>query len=341
MDCYSQLLSMQEHINSESGFSYAKLDELKESNQLDDMIKSYNIDFLLKQELDSFIQLLDNNNYYHEYLRKIYLNESNLVKVFNGFGYVLSLYFNNKEAYRVFPLFFKECLNHYNINKFNEMSLDELDEYLSTRMDLRKFFDLNSNRNLITVNCRTPELFTDYSKYINNFTNKSTINVYDQNEFFVYSEYDAYQRELRSIANFNISNPKEFVRWVSRCHGDGYGFDVLGYDIKRNREKLIEVKSSLVNKYELTENEYHVMKETIDKEFCDYYVYKYYYDKIANAIIYNFLKYNKSNDTFVDINSSEFYEIDTYFYDDKGAQKLSARLINEGVPKKVLVKGGI
>ena len=129
MDCYAQLLNIQNSINEKTGFSYARLDELKEQNELDIMLKSYNVDYLFEIALKNFIYLIENTNFiYHEYLRKIYMHESELVKIFSSFGYIMSLYFNNVEAYRVFPVFFKECVKHYNIERYANLSTDELEK---------------------------------------------------------------------------------------------------------------------------------------------------------------------------------------------------------------------
>ena len=338
MDFYNQLLSIQEDINNNGGFSYAKLDELNESNQLDELLKIHNIDYLLQLELNKFINLIDSNNYiYHEYLRKIYLDKCEFVRIFNGFGYILCLYFDNKDAYRDFPLFFKEATKHYNINKYNDMSIEDIEILLKRYLNLNKYYNLNIDKEVNEVVCRIPELYTDYSKYNDKLYNKKTINCLNKEEFFVYSEYEAYQRELYSLNKLDVTNLNEYVRWVARYDGDGFGYDVLSYDIIKNREKLIEVKSSITNNYELTENEYNTMKDTINNNYSDYYIYKYYYDQLTNLINLSILKYDKNNDLFIDINTNEVYNINPYFYIDEGIQKLKAQILPPEEKAKVLV----
>ena len=341
MNCYSQLQSMQDCINDNGGFSYNKLDLLKQNNEIYKIFDALNIESLLRYELISFINILENPNYiYHEYLRKIHLHESEFVRVFNGFGYVISLYLNNTDSYRVFPLFFKECVDYFKIDKYNNMSLEQIESLLNKYMDLKKYYNYDKKKELNEVICKIPELYTTYSKYDNKFENKlGTINCTDQEEFFVYSEYEAYKRELHSMYNFNISNPKDYVKWVSRQHGDGYGYDVLSYDIKKNREKLIEVKSGLSDHFQLTRIEYKTMESTKNKQYADYYIYRYTYDVNTNLITLKILKYDKKNNLLIDINNNDIYNLIPYFDFEDGIQKVKVDVLPEDNYKKLLQRG--
>lgn len=340
MNCYNQLKFMQDCINNKGGFSHNKLDELNEKNELVKMFTALNIDELLRYEFYSFIRLVESNNEYHEHLNKIFTHEAEFLNIFSQFGYVLSLYFGNKEAYRNFSLFFKECSRHYNISKYANMSVEQIEKFLSRYLDIYTEYNYNSKRYLNLVAGKIPELYTTYSKYDNKLNNKNEpINYKDKDEFFVYSEYDSYQRELHALSYYYLSNPKDYVKWVSRYHGDGYGYDILSYDIKRNREKLIEVKSGITDNIDLTRIEYKTMLDTINRPYSDYYIYKYYYDADIKIVILTVLKYNKEKNVCVDVNTNEIYKFIPYFYfDEKGNQKVSVDVVKEEKYNKLLKK---
>lgn len=322
MNCYNSLQYMEDCINNNGGFSYDKLDQLKEKNELRKMFEALNIIELLRYDFYSFLRIIESNNEYHEYLNKIYANEAEFIKVFNRFGYVLSLYFGNKDAYRNFPLFFKECANYFNISKYSDMSLDDIYKLLENHLDLCKEYNQNANREITIVLGKIPQYYTTYSKYDTKLNNiNEVINCNNIEEFFVYSEYEAYQRELHALSNYNLSNPKEYIKWVSRYHGDGYGYDVLSYDIKKNREKLIEVKSGKYDSFSLTPNEYKVMSSTINKQFVDYYIYRYVYDMNKNIIRFNVLKYDKRYRSLIDINTNDEYKIIPFYEEENGILK--------------------
>ena len=338
MDCYSQLQCIHDEISNETGFSYARLDELKSNNQLDIMFKNHNIDYLFKQEFDEFLNILESNRFNnHEYLRRLHLNNCRFLLTVAQHGYMLSLFLNNKDSYRVFPLFFKECVNHYNIERYKDMSLEDIENLFSNYFEIEKKYDYRNERNLIIARTKPAGLYTTYAKYDEKLNNMSPINCKDQEEFFVYSEYEAYQRELANISSYNFSEPKELVKWVARYYGDGFGYDVLSFDVKNNKEKLIEVKSSKCNKYELTEGEYHTMLCAVNNN-CDYYVYTYYYNEEKNIVKLSILKYDKEKNVLIDINTYEQYLLNPYFYPDGEKQRFKAEIIYDEEYNKTYVR---
>lgn len=339
MSCFSRLMYLEDSINNETGFSYDILDELKENKQLDEMLKDLNIEQLFMLELEDFISIFEDKRYiYHENLRKIILHECEFMKIYSKFGYVLSLFLNNKDAYRVFPLFFKECVDHYNIPKYSNYSLEEIHSFINKYIDIATHYDINKKKYYTDVIGKAAQLYTTYSKYDDKFLNKKgTINCLDKDEFFVYSEYEAYCREYYGLSKYNISNLQDYVRWVSRYNGDGYGYDVLSYDVKNNREKLIEVKSGLSERIELTRVEYRTMYNTINKDYTDYYVYKYFYDVNTNMIYLKILKFDKLNKVLVDVNTNEVYHAIPYFdFDENRYQRVKADIVSEENYKKLL-----
>ena len=332
MNCYSELLSIVEYINSTHEYSYDYLEELKANKTLDKMFDSHNIEVLLKKELYDFLYLLDNTNFiYHEYLRKIYIHESEFIKIYIEFGYLLSLFLNNSKYYRVFPLFFKECVDHYNISNYSNKSLKEIEDLLYKYVDLKISYSYKYEKELVDVVNKTPELYTKYSKYDYKLNNKQIlINCLDKDEFFVYSEFECYSRELDGLSRFNLSCPKDYVRWVSRYDGDGYGYDVLSYDIIKNREKVIEVKSGISERIDLTRVEYKTMLDTIKRPYSDYYIYKYYYNTETKYITLSMLKYDKNNHVFIDIITKEVYKLIPYFdFDENNTQRVKVDVVKE------------
>lgn len=308
--CYQKLEMIQEGINKQLGFSYSTLDKLKGSNVLNALLNEYDIPKYLKSELESFLNIF-NDKIYDDfpYLRKVLLHESNFVKIFGSFGYIISLYLDNKECYRVFPLFLKEMIDKFNLDNYKNLPIEEM---LNKRMDLEYFYDPNTERNLVDVCVKLQNCYTNYLKYDEKIKN-NTLNLNDQTEFFIWSEYMTYMLEYEELSKYPEYNVGSVVRWISKEHGDGYGFDVLSYDPISKRQKLIEVKSGKHNWMELTRNELKVLYEAVDND-CDYYIYRYHYNALKNNIDFYKLKYDSKKGTFIDINNSDnvFY-ISPYF----------------------------
>ena len=341
MDIYTQLDNIEKYIHDNYGNSYNDFDNLCNNNQLDPILFNYGIDSLLKKELDYFLELIDPNNYdHHEYLKTIYINECNFINVYKRFGYILSLHFNkNNMAYRVLPSFIKECLNYFNIEKYTNYSVEDIERLISRYLILEKKYDCKYKKELIEIKPIYKELFTDYSKYDSKLVNRQEINYSDKDELFVFSEYVTYEEELRNISKYNISNPYDYVRWVSRYDGDGYGYDILSYDFENNREKIIEVKSGKSNYLELTRVEYRNLMNTIKNKYSDYYIYKYYNIEGSDILTINTLKYDKEKKVFIDINTNEIYRVVPFFkFDENGYQQVKVSIIKDEQYKLLLNK---
>ena len=320
-NCYDRLDYVEKIINSNGGFSYIKLDEMNKNNKLKTLLEENEIDKLFKEELIRFIGILEDKNLdYHPYLRRLMLHESEYIKIFINKTYnrMLSLYLDSEKSYRNLIIFFRDCVQHYDIEKYKELSLEDIDEILFNNMDLRAWYDLNSQKNLIEVDTRVAELYTNYSNYDYKLSTNS-INVLDKTEFFIWSEWYTYINELAQLSKFGMDN---YAKWVSRYDGDGYGYDVLSYDLENKREKLIEVKSGQSSNITLTDTEYNVLKQMENKQHCDYYIYKYYYTASDNTIYGIILKYDRYSGLFINIkNPDEKYEIETCEYTDNGGFK--------------------
>lgn len=329
--CYETLNIIEAEINKKIGFSYNILDKLKEQNLLDQLIELSNVPNYLKDELNIFLDILTTDIYNDfPYIRKILLHESNFVEIYKKFGYIISLYVNNKNCYRVFPLFIKELINKLEMDKYKNIPIEEI---INTRMDLDYGYNPNLKRDLIEVVYKTKNYYTDYSKYENKIRDNS-LNIHDQIEFFIYSEKQAYMLEYNELKNFHEYNLDCIVRWVSKDHGDGYGFDVLSYDPILKKQKLIEVKSGKSTYFELTSNEFKVAQEAMQNN-CDYYIYRYYYDITQNIINFFKLKYNENN--FIDVqNPNNIFDINPYNYVQNNIQKMSVAIVPKEKTKKII-----
>ena len=332
MDLYSELSAIRDTINSNHEYSYEYLCELKENNTLDSMFESHNIASLFRKEFLDFISIFENPNYeYHEYLRKIHLNESSFLNSYGSFGYLLSLFLNDKNSYRTFPLFFKEAVDYFNIEKYSNITLEEIDRFLNKYLDLDYNYSYKYERELCDVIGKVPGMFTTYSKYDYKLNNKQLpINCMDKEEFFVYSEYEAYARELYNLNSYHVSDAEQLVRWVARYDGDGYGYDVLSYDIFENKEKLIEVKSGVGSGFDLTRIEYKTLLSTINNKNSDYYIYRYFYDISTKFITLSMLKFDKNTKDFEDIITKERYKLIPYFmFDEYNIQRVKVDVVKE------------
>lgn len=329
--CYETLNIIEAEINKKIGFSYNILDKLKEQNLLDQLIELSNVPNYLKDELNIFLDILTTDIYNDfPYIRKILLHESNFVEIYIKFGYIISLYVNNKNCYRVFPLFIKELINKFEMDKYKNLPIEEI---INTRMDLNYNYDPNLKRNLIEVVYKAKNCYTDYSKYENKIKDNS-LNIHDQTEFFIYSENQTYMLEYNELKNFPEYNLDCIVRWVSKDHGDGYGFDVLSYDPILKRQKLIEVKSGKNTYFELTINEFKVAQEAMQNN-CDYYIYRYYYDIAQNIMNFFKLKYNENN--FIDVqNPNNIFDINPYNYVQNNIQKMSVAIVSKEKTKQII-----
>ena len=148
-NCLETLSFIWDNINKRTGCSFDTLNELNNDGKLARIFNDYNVDMLLKQELDNFLYLLFSDKYDNfPYIRKLELNESNFIKIFTRFAYIIGLVYGNKESYRVLPVFLKTLFTRFNMDYYKYLSVEQIDEILRNRMSLH---DLNSNRDLIEL----------------------------------------------------------------------------------------------------------------------------------------------------------------------------------------------
>lgn len=341
MKCYEELMEIFDLINkSKKGYSYSVLDQYKEDGILDNLMQRYNIENLFEKEVVWFLKILINEDINKfPFNRKLYLYESEYLKLFKTFGYELSLFLNNKDAYRHLTKFVKACIDKYNIETFKGLSEYQIELLLNKHIDMSKCYNPNLGKEIVEVVPRIPNNYTNYAVYEEKIKN-NTLKFNDKTDFFVWSEYTTYISEYNELTK-HYQNVSEYVKWVSRYNGDGYGFDILSYDPISMHEKLIEVKSSHYNYFEITLNEYKTLYKTKDLEYCDYYIY--FYCIIDNILKVSKLKYDKQNNVFVDINNNDIYNIELDMtpnkdYPNSYNNKITAVLVKQEPLNKVLTK---
>lgn len=298
VDGFQRLDELMDYFNKNGGRSFERINELKNTNVLDMAIETNNLHAYIKELILDFINILDDPTLEkYPYTKKIKIYNMELFKVFNLYGYELSSYFNNTNAYRNFPLFIKSAAIKFGIIKYADMPINELDSLLNSYVDLVHQINVNSHRYEVLVMLR---YFDNKNKYDNyeSKKNKNKLDFNDINDLFIASEDHTYILENSLLYGTNCR-----ASWVARYFGDGYGYDILSYDRETLKEKLIEVKSGYGNNFKLTKNEHKTMVEATNNSNCEYYIYKYTRNAINNNIYLTIYKYDKEKDLLVDINN--------------------------------------
>ena len=301
--CYKLLEEVRKELEERNLVSYSDYDELKRQGILDRIINNKHILGCLETEVRKFFNILD-SEYYKDKpaYRKQLMYQNSYVAIVNNniFNYLLCLYFNIEETYRIFPLFTLEIAKKFNIDKYKDMTFQEMFKLLNDNMDLTRKYDYKYKKELIELVPRYPS--DVYQKYD---IMQSTINFDNIEEYFVMTEYDAFLEECKRAED---EDEGAIVNHTARNLGDGFGYDVYSYDSNSNREKLIEVKSGRYTTFYLTLNEFKVLQKTKDQQKTDYYIYKSFYNMATNLPEVYILKYDKDEDIFID-QYNDRYEI--------------------------------
>ena len=288
MTCFDKFMKIREDLNEHGYSSYDDYDMLKETGKLDELLEDamstfecYTIFFL-----DIF-----KNAYYKNKpaYRKQALYQAEFIRIYDYFGYMISLYCDNKEAYRVFPQFVLELCKKFNIPNFKDMTFEEMYELLNDNIDLSKHYDYKYKRDLIEILPRIPS--DKYTKYD---MNKTIPNYDDKDDFSIFAEVDTFKEECSKL----LDKERSIVNLTAAYLGDGFGYDVYSYDPDSDREKLIEVKSGRYPRVELTLNEFKTLYKTKNQPKTDYYIYRYFYD--GDKLHVFKLKYEKDEDVLID-----------------------------------------
>ena len=333
---YNVLETITDEINKMPyGLSFDNLDDMYITGKIDKIFKDNNVDYLFKNEVIKFLGILYSSSMTKQpSMSKIKLHESELVTVFNRFGYILSLYIGSKDAYDVLPLFLYQCIKKFDLNGYKNITIESLFEKLAKCMDIDAAYNLNTKRYLVRVVNHIAEGYTNYSSYDEKIELKQ-LNKDDKTEFFVGSESWTYRDECLELEKMGI-NPYNYVKWVARENGDGYGYDVLSYDPINEKEKLIEVKSGTNYGVDLTKQEFRTMHNIKKSSNADYYIYKYI--NVGDDIDIEKYKYDPNTETLINLKNGCTYYTSPYFYYEDGVQKIGFELVEEKEFKKMLQK---
>ncbi len=307
MVLFNELSRFESLLKSEGFVSHSDLKELYDQGILCNMMDSNGVVNELKRDLIIFLDDLfsDYPYYYH---KKIMMERFTNTINWNSY-YILALYSGNELAYRNLPLILKLLIEKLDITKYKYYSIEDITARVYKTFDIRAGYDYNRNQYLCEIIHKIYSF--KYFKYDQ---------VYDYHKpdcstvegFSVWAEHREYDNEMvRYMNKYSKYEPL----WVARSDGDGYGFDILSFDNKSNKERLIEVKSGRRKTFSLTENELKVMRNSHIKN-SDYYIHKYYLNEANNMIEYNKYKYIPEYDAICDLNGN-YYDINMYkTYDD-------------------------
>lgn len=285
MNTLEDLKKFDDYIDNINMSSFDNIDKLKENNQLEDIMSMFVSRKTAALELTWYLDTLLNSQYPY-YNKKMILDkylENNLTWV--GL-YALAQYADVKEGYRYLPFLLKGLIEKLNIEKYKYLSLEDLIAAVYATHDIKYCLDTSYDQTKCEILHKVEYDKDKYPKYDAGYLYNS-VDVYNNNgeEFSVWAEHRAYDDEIRLLNNnTNCKEPYNYVKWVAREYGDGYGFDVLSLDTITFKEKLIEVKSGKTESITLTPNEVKVMRNCNFKK-ADYYVQKYTYNP-NNQLIY-------------------------------------------------------
>ena len=284
------------------GYSYNRLDRMNKSKELEKYFDFDYIESIIKPALIEFLDILfDYGGDIRNEHRKLYLEKTKFVEdcLFIDLNYILSIHYNDIKAYRELPEYIKMLIEKYKLTKYMNLSYDDIFMRLVDSLDMIKDYDKKWDKDEIKINLK-PIINADKYKTYNEKVKKQKVDHNNQDEFFIWAEYQTYINEYNNLKSIGC-NPDLEVKWVAKNNGDGYGYDILSYDYITNKEKLIEVKSGFSKDIILTEGEMIKAYRSIQNPNYDYYVYKYYYDYSSEQIKTLRLKYDKENLVFKNI----------------------------------------
>lgn len=316
-DTMNDIIEKVKELNN-NDCSFLGIDQLYRENEgvFDELFDEFNYDYELKESVENLFNIL----YYDmpHFYKKLKLYES-LNKDLTNYlsAYIISYYCTGtSDAYYDFTKLFYSIIKKYDIYPYSNYPYEEIEKELCYYFDYKK--SLNTGKIGISEKIIDGyNVYRNYPKYPK--LGKYKFNYEDLTDLFVYSEF-ATCRSLnwRGILEHN----KDLTIWVSRDRGDGYGFDVIYYDKKNNREELIEVKSSSRGEFTLTPNEYEVALSTCDFNNTDYYIYFYNYDIKTKKLNIKTYKYNKDKDLFVELETGdEYFCEENIKIDEEGREK--------------------
>ena len=184
----------------------------------------------------------------------------NMLRGFNKYpAYILSAFCGNTALYDMTPCLFDELAKKLQLEDFKNFDWKVYYICLNEFFSLYKKVDIEELKHSKLfipkpLNDYKPELLGD-ELVREDLTNR--------NRIFMWAEKQAYEHEKKLLSSTSYADD---VLWLSKDYGDGYGFDVLSYDLETGKEKLIEVKSGEKSSFILTPNEYKQMVLSMKKD---------------------------------------------------------------------------
>ena len=286
--------------------SYEKIDYYTDLYGLSDLFDKYQVYNFLRKTVEDFLSfyLVDNTSkgFYKKQLEQ---NSSPLFPIYQHFEYLICNYIGKREIYGSFPAFLKGLVEFFELTN---IKLDTEGYYkMLKESDYNKFeekYRKDYERLFILPRPRNPQ--NDYNRY-NMAIIGENINFTDSEIRWRWAEKDVYSMERKNLFQNNISDYDKKVIWVSRYHGDGFGYDILSYDSETDKEKLIEVKTTQGRGFELSSEELRRMYNVINNDYCDYYIYGYFFKGQEHKLVK--LKLDKETVSFIDIENNDRYYI--------------------------------
>lgn len=296
MKAFDRVMYVMDYINSNGGRSHNRINEMYASGELEKVFNHFNLDDIIRNELLLFVRLIfDKNIEYYPATKSLYLYNTDILKIFDYYSYEVGTRFDDSDSYHRLPRFIKSGLLKYGI----VCDFNELDKRIYKYLDINTKYDLNRNREEQDILLKQKQSYIDYNYYLDMIkSGKFTLN--DRNTFFIFSELFTFNNET-SLLDGSEFHPL----WVAKDYGDGYGYDILSYDKSNNREKAIEVKSTRVDSFSLTKNEYNALKRFKDYKYVDYFIYQYDYNKGVSRYQYDY-----SNDVLRNIGTNDIVELE-------------------------------
>ena len=283
--------------------SYEKIRYIKDNGNLKQRMDSMEIMESLKVELEEFLKFYT-PSYMKEnfYLKQLRVKDCNFIKIIGKYYYLLSCYLGDENLYRDFPAFMKALVENYTSDYENLTYEDYYHNLLKyNHIKYSEGYDTKYERNL--VEHRFPVINNVYDKFGEDMRRKIP-NYSREGAFWRWAERETFVNEKKYIESKEIYNTKKIVQWVSRYHGDGYGYDILSYDHENKKEKLIEVKTTECEHFWISTDEVRKAYETSKSDYCDYYIYGYIRKSDDKSLLKK-LKFDKEKYYFVNIDNPE------------------------------------
>lgn len=247
----------------------------------------------LRADIEIYLDYLFKDQSNYRYYKKIQLEEmtknipnQNYYKILK----LLTYFTENPESYRNLPVLIYNLIQKLDLKNYKYLTFEDIKAKIYENYDLKEVYDFNLEKNICEILYKRPlNDYSDIDLYTDNYDYHKT----PQNIFWKWAERNSYEDELRKN---NLYHYPFKPIWVAREKGDGYGYDILSYDISKYKEKLIEVKTNTIY---ISENELKVMRNCYYKNaIYTLLCYVYLNDiRIYNRAIFD---YNPNQDILTD-----------------------------------------